>query len=224
MVKKTTYGKYFPWIAMLFMTIAISDVLLVYRLVNFMGLIITAGVFVMPIYYMMQDVVTEIYGFYTSRLMVIVMIICQYIFSFIITGLIHLPFPNNWQHHHLQYQFVLGHLFRTNILGLLSVLIGAYVNIFLISKWRKLTQGRYFWMRSLGSSSIGEMLATIIGSFVLYYGVYPLTQIIQLIWPVCLLLVIQNVIYSFIGTIVVYILKQKEGDLLPTPDFNPFTT
>ena len=51
-------NKYYPLFAMLFVTLAICDVLLVYRLVSFSSLTLTAGVFVMPIYYMIEDVVT----------------------------------------------------------------------------------------------------------------------------------------------------------------------
>lgn len=100
---------------MIFVTIAICDVLLVYRLVSIGSLIVTAGVFVMPIYYMLEDVVAEIYGFQLARKMILMMIICMYIFSTIITIAIHLSFPSDWQSHNSQYQFVLGHLFRTNI-------------------------------------------------------------------------------------------------------------
>ena len=144
------------------------------------------------------------------------------IFSIIITLSIHLPFPPDWQKHDDQYNFVLGHLFRTNILGLLSVLTGTFANAIIITKTKMFTKGRYFWMRSLGSSSIGQILASLIGSYALYLGVYPAQEIFKLIWPVCIILIIQNFFYSFIGLILVCFLKEREPNLSIGENINPF--
>ena len=158
--------KHYSVLCMIFVTVALCDVLLVYRLVRIGAFVVTAGVFVMPLYYTLQDIVAEVYGYKKAQKMLIAMIVCMYVFSVIISIGIKLPYPVSW-HYQEDYRFVLGHLFRTNSLGLLAVLFGAFLNIALVSRWKILARGRYYWFRCLCCSSVGECATAFLGSF--YY-------------------------------------------------------
>src|SRR4029079_1592251 len=47
---------------------------------------------------------------------------------------------------------------------------GAFFNIYFLSKWKMLVKGKYFWLRSLGSSAIGESVYTLFVVSLLNFG------------------------------------------------------
>ncbi len=37
----------------------------------------------------------------------------------------------------------------------IAFIVAGFLNIYFLTKWKVLTQGKYFWLRSVGSSSLG---------------------------------------------------------------------
>jgi hypothetical protein len=216
--------KFLMPLGMLYITVALADISLVYRLAKVGTLTVTAGVFVMPLYYFIEDMVTEIYGYRYFRQLVWVALGCGFVFSAIITFANTLPVPDSW-HYKDDYIIVFSHLFRTMFGGgCIAVTIGAFVNSYIISKWKILIRGKYFWMRSIGSSIIGQGIQIVVGSLLLYTGIFPLSVIVDMVLPVYILQIVLSVLVATIGTFFVRILKVFEGvDAYDySTNFNPF--
>ena len=98
---------------------------------------------------------------------------------FLVVTVSHIPSPNEQQSS--AYLLVLGSLFRAVFAQMIGVICGGYVNVYLISKWKLLTNGRYFWIRSIGSSSLGEGVMLLISVTIALVGILPLSKITQLI-------------------------------------------
>lgn len=151
-------NKYLLFIAYLYLAFMLADQVLMYRMVqigHFSSL--TAGVFLMPLYYFTGDMIAEVYGFKIARTLVYLVSICSIIFAALISGLNTLPIPGDWLHRS-DYDYVFGRLMRSSIGGLFAVLCGSYINAYLISKLRIMIKGRFFIIRSITSSAIGEAI------------------------------------------------------------------
>jgi uncharacterized integral membrane protein (TIGR00697 family) len=129
---------------------------------------ITGGTFIYFTSPLIIDVVAEVYGFNTARKL----IWCG-LFSFVfLSASVYLcfkmPYPLFWKQTIQAYKTALGSIVRTSLVSAATVFVGQMINSYLIVKWKILTRGKYFWLRSLGSSIIGDsatVALTTIGGF-----------------------------------------------------------
>jgi len=68
------------------------------------------------------------------------------------------PHPSFF-HEQASYEFVLGlSLLRINISGFIAYIVANLANSYILTRWKVLLNWRYFWLRSLGSSTCSEIL------------------------------------------------------------------
>jgi uncharacterized integral membrane protein (TIGR00697 family) len=111
------------------------------------------------------------------------------------------------------------------IASLAAYLVGEFSNSFVLAKMKVAMQGRHLWMRTIGSTLVGEGVDSIVFvTIASAFGVFP--------WEIALSLIVSNYIFKvFIEVImtpvtyrVVAFLKHAEHeDYYDTDtDFNPF--
>lgn len=216
-------SSYLFFIAYLYLSFMLADQVLMYRMVqvaNFSSL--TAGVFLMPLYYFTGDMIAEVYGFKMARTLVYLVTICSIIFAVVVSLLNTLPIPTDWLHQP-DYDYVFGRLIRSSIGGLFAVLIGSYINAYTISKLKVMIKGRFFAIRSITSSAIGEAIQMIIGCLLLFAGVIPMASLWKLMIELYIWQISLGAIVATVGSIFVRKLKRIEGEPLDQQIvFNPF--
>lgn len=220
--KKPPY-KYFSLIAMIFVTVSLCDVVMIYRTVEIGPYLLSGGAFIMPLYYYLIDVIAEVYGYKYARQTTWVMFFCSLIFSLIISLAIKLTvFHSLYQ---TSYETIFGHLFRVTFGGtLITVLTATFINSYVLSKWKILVRGKYFWMRSLGASGIGEAVEVFTECLILYAGMMPFQKVVFMILPTFIMHMILGFLIILPGAIIVKLLKIAEGtDVYDyNTSFNPF--
>ena len=159
--------RYQPFLIMLYMTL-ITTVSVLSNIITIDGHITMAGTLVIPFWFILSDIITEIYGYKISRKVIWLAFFCHFIFSVLCTISIHLPPPAFW-HEQSAYQLVLGNLIRINLSGLIAYIISGTLNIYLLTRWKFLLKGRYFWLRSFFASTIGELIYTVLAVVMIQY-------------------------------------------------------
>jgi uncharacterized integral membrane protein (TIGR00697 family) len=198
------------FLAMLYVTIDITSNVLVYKIVKLDFFILPGGIFIYPLLFLLGDIIAEVYGYKLARLILIIDILCNFIFAIAAALIINLPSPSTF-HTELAYKLVLGHLFTQNLSIAVAVLIGALINAHIITKWKALLMGRYFWLRSIGASAIGEAVMLILAVFLLFIGRMPMSQIIKLILSDYSFRMLYAIVGAFPANLIVNILKKHEG-------------
>ena len=69
------------------------------------------------------------------------------------------------------YHTIVDPFFRVTLSGSASDIVGDFVNIYALSKWKVLLNGSLFWIRSVSSTSIGEIANTIVNYLILLGGI-----------------------------------------------------
>lgn len=162
----TNFGKYFfqskiyTILVSLYITIFLTTILLSRQLIQYHSFLFAGATLTIPIGFFLGDVIAEIYGYYVARQLVFIFIICSFLFS-LIMGLVYAPSPPFWTLQNA-YILVLGHSLQISFASAAGIIIGGNVNAYTVSKWKILLNGRYFGMRSLGASSIGEFIFVLI--------------------------------------------------------------
>ena len=204
---KLKHYKIILFLVILYIIIDCACNVVLYKVVQVGPLIVPAGIFIYPLIFLIGDIIAEIYGYKFARLVVIYDLFFNLLFAVLVDILIYLPSPKNW-HLEASYVIVLGSLIRANISVIIGVLIGNVVNIYFISRWKIVTMGRFFWLRSIGSSLIGEAVMLVLFVFLLYIGRLPMQEILKIIPSDYLIRFIYAILGSFPATLVVNYLKR----------------
>lgn len=197
--------------------------LMVERLTVIGGLSMSSSSLLIPITYLISDIVTEVYGYENTRKLIWFGIFAVFVFSIIGVLMDKLPIPGFW-HEQAPYQTVLTPLLRNTLAYTVSSIGGLFLNAYVLSKWKILTHGRFFLFRSVGSSIIGEAIFVVIGFSILFIGVLPFKRLLMLMLASLLIKVIVNVVSVWPGALVAAVLKKVEHyDPYDTNiSFNPF--
>ncbi len=192
-------------------------------------IVFDAGTVFFPIAYVIGDILTEVYGFKRAR-RVIWIGFAALIFSFLMFLLIkHLPGESSWQNAGGQEAFnmILGGLSSGGIViaSLAGYLGGSFSNAITMALMKNRSKGKHLWMRTIGSTIIGELLDT-----ALFVGIATLTKVFSkdLFWSLVITNYLFKVLIEFICTPLTYWavnkLKKSEGiDVYTNPkDLNPF--
>jgi queuosine precursor transporter len=207
---------------MLAVTFLIISMLFAYRIVQFGPLLAPGGVFIFAFIYFIADVVSEVYGYASAKLMIWSNFICIFIFNIVCHLLLKLPAPLNATYVGA-YQIVFGNSFYLMVGFSLSFLISDFVNAYIISRSKVLLNGKHFWLRSISSSTIGEIIFSVVATMVIYTKALSLPNLPREFLGALLIKVVCATILAYPGMFLVAFLKKIEQiDVYDHPvKFNP---
>jgi uncharacterized integral membrane protein (TIGR00697 family) len=125
-----------------------------------------------PISYIFGDILTEVYGYARARRVVWMGFAAMLFASAVAALVVALPAAPQWPHQ-AAYETVFGAAWRVAIASLLGFWAGELCNSFVLAKLKIKTGGRYLWVRTIGSTLIGEVVDTLIFFPVALYGILP---------------------------------------------------
>lgn len=213
--------KYFYIVSMIYLMIMLCSIVVVYKIVQFKEITVAASTLIMPFWFFLCDVIAEIYGYKMIRRLIWLSLLFELIFIILLTMLIHLPSPKTWQYES-DYVQVFGGLPRIFLGNVLAVLTGGFVNIIIITKLKIVTRARFFWLRSLTSSTVGEAVYTFVAFTVDFINVVPFSQIMELIIVSYTIKILFSPIASVLGVICTGILRRAEGGAVEETKFINF--
>lgn len=201
----------------------IESAVLAHRLILIGNIVGSAATFIFPITYLCSDIVAEIYGYKVARQLIWCGLLCEILFAVSINLLIKLPAPIDWKLKS-DYDIVLSPLLRICVSSFVSMGTGSFINIYLLTKWKILLKGRFFWLRSLLSSTIGELVFTVIAVLIIFYGNVPNHSLFNIMVTSYLFKVIFSPFAVLIANEFVRIIKKIENvDIYDYgTNFNPF--
>jgi uncharacterized integral membrane protein (TIGR00697 family) len=217
------------------MVLLISNVLSSAKIIDWgtslfrLPLAFDAGTLLFPVSYIFGDILTEVYGFKRARKVIWIGFICL-IFSSLTFWLVRImPGEATWEATVGQdaYNGILGGMSTGGLVAasILGYLLGSFSNSIIIALLKLLTGSRYLWMRTIGSTLVGEFVDTTV--FILIASlaqVFPFT----LFWTLIITNYIFKVGIEVLMTPVTYLIvnglkKVERIDFVENgKDLNPF--
>ncbi len=152
-----------------------------------------AGTLLFPISYIFGDVLTEVYGYRRSRKVIWTGFGLSALMAVTFWLVGRLPGEAEWQAYAGQgaYDAILGGVSSGGIIvaSLAAYFAGEFSNSYVMAKLKIVTQGRWLWARTIGSTLVGEGVDTAL--FILMaclFGVFP--------WSIALTLIVTNYIFK----------------------------
>ena len=221
--KERTYH-YFDLVMVLFVTVLItSNIASSAKIVDWgfsifkVRMAFDAGTLLFPVSYIFGDVLVEVYGFKRSRRVIWAGFGMLTLSALLFSAVRAMPGETNWQSYAGQtaYDAILGGMSSGGIViaSLLAYLAGEFSNSIIMAVMKVATKGRWLWMRTIGSTIIGEGVDTII--FVLiatFTGVFQWEVFASLVLTNYLFKVGVEVIFTPITYQVVRFLKKAENE------------
>lgn len=186
-----------------------------------------AGVLFFPISYIIGDILTEVYGYARTRRVIWTGFAALAFMAFMAWVVVKLPPAEGWPHQ-AAYEAVFGNSWRIVIASMVAFWAGEFANSYVLAKMKVWTQGRFLWMRTIGSTVVGQGLDSLIFYPLAFYGIagWPVETLAQVVISQWLIKTAWEAVLTPVTYVVVNRLKRAEGvDLFDEQtDFSPFAT
>lgn len=194
--------------------------------IGIFGFEMSSAVLIFPISYIINDTLTEVYGYKQARLVIwlgFAMCLAVTLFTFLATSL---PKPLQADSRELADKFdsLFALIPSVMLASLLAFISGSLFNSLIMSKMKIRSKGRQFAKRAIVSTIGGEIMDSLVFMPIAYAGVLPFTEILNIMASETSLKILIEILFLPLTTLIVKKIKEKEQ--LDTFDngisYNPF--
>ena len=218
--------RYFDFFIAAFVAILLlSNLIGAAKLSTVGGFTFGAGILFFPLGYVLGDVLTEVYGYARARRCVWAGFAAMLFMALMSWVVVKLPPAEGWPDQKA-YEAVFGNTWRIVFASLAAFWAGELANSFVLAKMKLLTQGRHLWMRTIGSTIVGQGVDSLLFYPLAFVGVWSNAQVLTVMVTNWMLKVAWEAVLTPLTYLVVNGLKRAEGlDVYDEgTDFTPFRT
>lgn len=173
-----------------------------------------AGTITFPFAYMLGDVLTEIWGFRTSKRVIYLTLVCNIVLVACTQVGVWLPSPHYLADTAEAYNHVFTYVPRIVLGSLAGFLCGELSNAWVMEHIKKKMDGRRLWVRTIGSSAVGYLFDTVPFVLIAFAGV---VSTHDLLYMLAFQYVSKLVIEASMGTPLAYVtigwIKRRIGTI-----------
>lgn len=195
----------------LFVVCLISANLLEAKVVNVFGLTFTAGMIVFPISYIINDCVTEVWGYRKASILIWSGFAANFLVILFAKIAVMLPAASFWQGEE-HFNFVFGLAPRIAFASLLAFLTGSFINAYVMSRMKVMSNGRHFSLRAVLSTVFGESADSIVFFPIAFAGLMPAKELFAMMITQVILKSMYEIVILPVTIKVVKLVKKVEGD------------
>ena len=217
--------KYLDIITAVFVTTLILSNITSTKILSLGWFSFDGGTIIFPLAYIFGDILTEVYGYARARRVIwigfamnLLMVIIFWLVSSLPSAVDEFAIAQS-----NAFSSLLGVVPRIVLGSFVAYLFGEFINSYILAKLKIKTQGEKLWLRTIGSTIVGQFVDTTIFLLIAFAGVLP--------WNLLIIIWISNYIFKILTEIillpitykVVNWLKKKENeDYYDTnTNFNP---
>ncbi|MBN43701.1 MAG: transporter [Alphaproteobacteria bacterium] len=197
-------------ITVLFVTCLMVSNITAVKLIDVNGYLLTGAIVIFPVSYIIGDVLTEVYGFAKARLVVWVGFGANLlaVMTFALVGI--LPAAGFWEGQ-AAFDTILAATPRILVASFLAYLVGEFANSYILARLKVISAGRMLWLRTIGSTIVGQGLDSIVFVFVAFWGILSTDVLIGTIAVQAIAKISYEVSATPVTYAVISWLKRSEG-------------
>lgn len=140
-----------------------------------------AGILFFPISYFFGDILTEVYGYARDRRCVWAGFAALVFASVMAWVVVHLPAAHSdyMDKYQPQLEGVFGNAWRIAAASMIAFWCGSFANSFVLAKMKILTQGKWLWTRTIGSTAVGELVDSSLFYVIAFYGIWATGDVVK---------------------------------------------
>lgn len=200
----------FMMFGILFNVCLITSNLLETKVIALGQLTLTAGLLVFPISYIINDCITEVWGFRQAR----IIIWSGFAMNFFVVALgllaVQLPAAPFWEGE-AHFNFVFGMAPRVVAASLTAFVVGSFLNAMVMSRMKVRHAGRHFSWRAIWSTVVGETADSLVFFPIAFGGLMAWPELLRLMAAQIVLKTLYEVVALPVTIQVVKAVKRLEG-------------
>lgn len=216
--------KFLIIISMLYISIMLCNAILTNRYIGTDSFFVLGGSFTSPVIFILDDIIAEIYGYKITRFVILTGFAVQAFIVLVCQMVVNAPYPEFFTGYEAYSNILGSSLFRITLSGFAAYIIANLINSYIVTRWKILLKGKYFWLRSLGSSVFSEALYTFLAILMMELQSIPLQDILKVVLISFSIKAIYSAIFAVPGQMLVTYVKKITGiDVYEFPTkFTPF--
>jgi len=218
--------RYFDFFIAAFVAILLlSNLIGAAKLSTLFGFTFGAGILFFPLGYVLGDVLTEVYGYARARRCVWAGFGAMLFMALMSWVVVKLPPAQGWPDQKA-YESVFGSTWRIVFASLAAFWAAEFANSFVLAKMKLFTQVKHLWMRTIGSTVVGQGVDSLLFYPLAFYGTWTTDQVLTVMVTNWMLKVLWEAVLTPVTYLVVNGLKRAEGlDVYDEhTNFTPFRT
>lgn len=179
-MKNQSVSVSFMLLAILFNVCLIVANLIGIKVIQIGSASVSAALLVFPISYIINDCISEIWGFRKARLVILsgfAMNLFVVALGMLAIAIPAAPFWDGSEH----FNYVFGMAPRTTIGSLLAFIVGSLLNAYVMSRMKKANHGKYFSLRAITSTVVGEGADSLIFFPIAFGGIIPWKEVMMMV-------------------------------------------
>jgi len=164
--------RFYPLVMSFFVTVLLLSNTVAVKVTHIGPFYFDGATILFPLAYIFNDVLTEVYGYKKSRMVVWTGFAAAAFMAFIYWAVGALPSAADWTGQEA-YQQILGQTPRIVAASLTAYFFGEFSNSYILAKMKIATRGRWLWTRTIGSTVVGEFIDSLLFVVIAFYGVIP---------------------------------------------------
>ena len=166
----------------LFVTLYLVSNIMAVKVISIFGLFyFDAGTITFPFAYMLGDVLTEIWGYRIAKRIIWLTLLCNIIMVLCTAIGVMLPSPEYLGETAHAYNHIFTYVPRIVIASLVGFLFGELSNAWLMEKIKKMTNGKWLWVRTIGSSALAYIFDSLPFVLIAFAGVVSAHDLLMMI-------------------------------------------
>lgn len=165
----------------IFMSSITCSLLISAKITYLWGLTFTVGALSYAVLFLVTDVVSEVWGRSEANKLIYIGWISYLLVVIFSQIAISMPSASFWVENQAAYETVLGVVPRIILGSLASYTVSQYHDIWAFHFWKKVTKGKYLWLRNNLSTVVSQAIDTVIFVLIAFYGVVPNDALIPMI-------------------------------------------
>jgi len=170
-VKNRNY-RYFDILVALFVAVLLISNIASTKILDLWKFTFDGGTVLFPLSYIFGDILTEVYGYRKSRRVIWLGFFSALLMSLVLFLVQKMPPAAGWPNQEA-FNTILGFVPRIVGASLLAYFAGEFSNSVILSRLKIYTRGKFLWLRTIGSTLIGEGIDTMVFCIVAFYGLLP---------------------------------------------------
>ena len=194
----------------LFITLYLVSNIMAVKVVGLFNLFyFDAGTITFPFAYMLGDVLTEVWGYRTTRRVVWLTLLCNILLVICTQIGVWMPSPDYLAESEAAYNAMFSYVPRIVFASLVGFLLGELSNAWFMEKIKLMTRGRRLWVRTIGSSAIAYIFDSLPFVLIAFAGVVSARDLFMMvIFQYFSKLVIEVLFGTPMAYAVIYSIKQ----------------
>lgn len=149
--------------------------------IELLGVVVTPGVFLYPLTFLIVDMLNEFYGLRLARKAILFAFASNALITILLSATSYLPGLSGWKLD-APYSEVMTHVSSVLVASSVSFIFSEYVNSFLLSKIKELTNARLLFLRVFLSTFFAVIIDSFIFCFVAFYGAMTNAELLNIVY------------------------------------------